>query len=190
MKRHTIPCLIAALILAVGCGPKRKPEILTDPGQRPSPGAYPPATATPEPEQPVAEGPDSTAVPPGGPRSEDFSVNDPSGEGGPLEDVRFDYDRAEPSDEARALLEKHGLWLQNHRTAKVTVEGHCDERGTREYNLALGARRASAVKNYLVAQGISDGSLATISYGKERPEMQGGDEGAWSRNRRGVTALQ
>jgi peptidoglycan-associated lipoprotein len=105
--------------------------------------------------------------------------------------VYFAFDSAELAPDARATLDKQAAWLRQYGSRyKVTVEGHCDERGTREYNLALGARRASAVKNYLVAQGISDGSLATISYGKERPEAQGGDESAWSRNRRGVTALQ
>ena len=85
---------------------------------------------------------------------------------------------------ARALLEKHALWLQNHRTARVTVEGHCDERGTVEYNLALGDQRAQAVVSYLVSLGVAADRLKAISYGKERPVDPGHDEAAWARNRR------
>jgi hypothetical protein len=109
MKRHSVSVVLVALVLLAGCGgTKRKPAVLTDPGARPG-GAHPPATATPEPEQPVTEGPDIAAVPAGNPSGEDFSVNDASGENGPLADIRFDYDRAEISDEARATLEKHAL---------------------------------------------------------------------------------
>jgi peptidoglycan-associated lipoprotein len=184
MKRHTVSVVLVALVLLAGCGgKKRPPAVLSDPSQRPS-GAYPPATATPEPEQPIAEGPDTTAVPPGGPSSEDFSVNDPSGEGGPLEDVRFDYDRAELSDEARALLEKHGLWLQNHRTAKVMIEGHCDERGTVDYNLALGDKRARAVRDYLASLGVAGERMSTVSLGKERPLDPSSNDQAFAKNRR------
>lgn len=105
--------------------------------------------------------------------------------------VFFALDSSEITSEGRATLDRQVDWLKKYGSKyKVTVEGHCDERGTREYNLALGARRATAVKNYLTARGISDGSLGTISYGKERPDSQGSDEAVWSRNRRGVTVLQ
>ena len=105
--------------------------------------------------------------------------------------VYFAFDSSELSSEARATLDRQAGWLKQYGSKyKVTGEGDGDGRGTREYNLALGARRASAVKNYLVAQGVPDGSLGVISYGKERPEVVGNDEAAWSRNRRGVTALQ
>jgi peptidoglycan-associated lipoprotein len=184
MKRQTVSLVLVALILAVGCHPKRKPEILSDPGKRPSAGAYPPATATPEPEQPVTEGPDTTAIPAGGPTGEDFTPNDASGENGPLEDIRFDYDRAEISDTARATLEKHGLWLQNHRTAKVTIEGHCDERGTVDYNLALGDKRARAVRDYLASLGVAGDRMHTVSLGKERPLDPSSNEQAFAKNRR------
>jgi peptidoglycan-associated lipoprotein len=184
MKRHIVPVVLVALVLLAGCGKKRPPAVLTDPGQRPGAGAYPPATATPEPEQPVAEGPDTTAIPPGGPTGEDFTPTDASGEGGPLEDVRFNYDRADLSDEARALLEKHGLWLQNHRTAKVTVEGHCDERGTVDYNIALGDKRARAVRDYLASLGVAAERMHTVSLGKERPLDPASNEQAFAKNRR------
>jgi len=184
MKRQTVSLVLVALVLLAGCGgTKRKPAVLTDPGARPS-GAYPPATATPEPEQPVTEGPDTTAIPSGGPTAEDFTPNDPSGENGPLEDIRFEYDRAEISDAARATLEKHALWLQNHRTAKVTVEGHCDERGTVDYNIALGDKRARAVRDYLASLGVAGDRMHTVSLGKERPLDPSSNDQAYAKNRR------
>jgi len=184
MKRQTVSLVLVALVLLAGCGgTKRKPAVLTDPGARPS-GAYPPATATPEPEQPVTEGPDTTAIPAGGPSAEDFTPTDASGEGGPLEDIRFEYDRAEISDAARATLEKHALWLQNHRTAKVTVEGHCDERGTVDYNIALGDKRARAVKDYLASLGVAGDRMHTVSLGKERPLDPASNDQAYAKNRR------
>ena len=101
--------------------------------------------------------------------------------------VFFSYDRYDLTPEAQAILQKQAAWLKAYPQATVVVEGHCDERGTREYNLALGERRASSVANYLVALGIDANRIQTISYGKERPAVDGHDETAWSQNRRGVT---
>ena len=103
--------------------------------------------------------------------------------------VFFGYDRTELTAEARATLDKQAAWLKKYPRASVTVEGHCDERGTREYNLALGERRANAVKNYLAAAGVPKASLHVISYGKERPAVLGANEAAWAQNRRGVTVV-
>jgi peptidoglycan-associated lipoprotein len=103
--------------------------------------------------------------------------------------VFFDYDSYEIRPDAQDTLRKQGAWLQQYRQYTVTIEGHCDERGTREYNLALGERRANSVKNYLVALGVDANRVQTISYGKERPENPGHDEIAFSQNRRGVTVL-
>lgn len=103
--------------------------------------------------------------------------------------VFFGYDRYDLSAEARDVLEAQAQWLQQYPALGVTVEGHCDERGTREYNLALGERRANSVKNYLVALGVSPSRVTTISYGKERPAAPGSNEQAWSQNRRGVTKV-
>jgi peptidoglycan-associated lipoprotein len=94
------------------------------------------------------------------------------------------------SDEARATLDRQASWLQQYSNLSITIEGHADERGTREYNLALGERRANAVKNYLVARGVSGSRINTISYGKERPAVVGSDEASWAQNRRGVTVVQ
>jgi peptidoglycan-associated lipoprotein len=103
--------------------------------------------------------------------------------------VFFGYDRFDLSPEARATLEKQAQWINQYSGLTLTVEGHADERGTREYNLALGERRANSVKNYLVALGVDAGRIETISYGKERPAVPGSDESAWAQNRRGVTKI-
>ena len=103
--------------------------------------------------------------------------------------VFFGYDRTDLTSEGRATLDKQAEWLKKYPRASVTIEGHADERGTREYNLALGERRANAVKNYLVAAGIAKGTVHVISYGKERPQVLGANEAAWAQNRRGVTVV-
>jgi peptidoglycan-associated lipoprotein len=103
---------------------------------------------------------------------------------GYLEDVFFDTDRFDLTPEARGSLTKNAAWLQNHPTISILVEGHCDERNTREYNLALGERRASTVRDYIVFLGIASQRIQIISYGEERPFMRGRDESAWRLNRR------
>lgn len=103
--------------------------------------------------------------------------------------VYFDFDKADIKPEGQQVLQRQAAWLQQYPNVTVTVEGHCDERGTREYNLALGERRATAVRNALVALGIPANRLKTISYGKERPAVLGSNEAAWAQNRRGVTVL-
>ena len=104
--------------------------------------------------------------------------------------VFFDYDRYTLTPEARATLDKQVAWLKKYPQVTATIEGHADERGTREYNLALGERRATSVRNYLTAQGVPTARLRTISYGKERPEALGSDEASWAQNRRGVTTVE
>lgn len=103
--------------------------------------------------------------------------------------VFFDYDSYQLSPEARQTLTRQVAWLKQYGNWRITVEGHADERGTREYNLALGERRASSVRAFLVSQGIPANRVATISYGKERPAVSGSTEQAYSQNRRGVTVL-
>ncbi len=103
--------------------------------------------------------------------------------------VFFAFDSSDLSAEARAALEKQAAWLKRYGAVRVAIEGHCDERGTREYNLALGERRANAVKDHLVALGINPSRLNTISYGKERPAAIGHNEVAWAQNRRGVMVV-
>jgi peptidoglycan-associated lipoprotein len=100
------------------------------------------------------------------------------------EKVYFDYDKSELRDEARTTLRKKATWLEENPEYSVRIEGHCDERGTNEYNLALGERRANAAKDFLVALGISTDRLMIISYGEEKPEAYGSSEEAWAENRR------
>ena len=102
----------------------------------------------------------------------------------PLKDIFFDFDKAEIRPDAKGLLAEDIAWLKAHPKAVITIEGHCDERGTSEYNLGLGERRAKATKDYLVASGIDGKRIATVSYGKERPFVLGHDESAWKWNRK------
>ncbi|MBO6827081.1 MAG: peptidoglycan-associated lipoprotein Pal [Sneathiella sp.] len=103
--------------------------------------------------------------------------------------VFFGFDQYNLSAEARETAQRQAAWLKANPTVTVAIEGHADERGTREYNLALGERRATAVKNYLVTLGVSAARVSTISYGKERPVAEGHNEQAWSQNRRGVMVV-
>jgi peptidoglycan-associated lipoprotein len=103
---------------------------------------------------------------------------------GPLVDIQFGYDSFELSDEARQTLQGHSSWLRNNQQGRVEIEGHCDDRGTVEYNLALGAKRASMAKSYLVSLGVSADRITTISYGEELPLCYEASESCYSRNRR------
>jgi len=103
--------------------------------------------------------------------------------------INYAFDSSELTAAARATLERQAAWLQVNSGVNVRIAGHCDERGTREYNLALGDRRANTAKNYLVALGVSASRIATISYGEEHPVAAGANEEAWAENRRGVTTI-
>lgn len=103
--------------------------------------------------------------------------------------VLFGFDSYALDEQARAILGAQAEWLVRNPGVRVMIEGHTDERGTREYNLALGERRATAARNFLAAQGVGTGRLSIISYGKERPAVDGANEEAWARNRRAVTVV-
>lgn len=103
--------------------------------------------------------------------------------------VFFDVDKSELKAEASSVLDTQAEWLQSDSTIKVIIEGHCDERGTREYNIALGERRALSVKKYLTSKGIDSSRIKVVSYGKERPAFVGSGEDVWSKNRRSVTVI-
>lgn len=126
------------------------------------------------------------------------ALKNPNAKPGSVEDfvdnvgdrVWFGFDSADVNDEGRATLDKQAAWLKEYGSVSITVEGHCDERGTREYNLALGQKRASSVKKYLVAAGVPANRIETVSYGKERPEATGDSEEAWAQNRRGVSVIK
>ena len=103
--------------------------------------------------------------------------------------VLFDYDSSKLSSESKLTLDKQSRFLRVNSDLTFTIEGHCDERGTREYNLALGEKRATAVRDYLVIEGISPDRIRVISYGKEKPAVVGSNDMAWSKNRRAVTTI-
>ena len=124
--------------------------------------------------------PESASITPGS--QEDLIVN-------VGDRVFFNYDSSDLDSDAQELLQDQVAWLKQHSNVSVIVEGHCDERGTREYNLALGEKRAQSVKNYLISLGISSDRISTISYGKERPAVVGSNDGAWAQNRRSVTVV-
>jgi peptidoglycan-associated lipoprotein len=105
-------------------------------------------------------------------------------EGGPLQDVHFPFDSDDLDENARGTIDSNLTWIRDNPKARIEIEGHCDDRGTVEYNLALGARRAKAVQEYLVTQGVGSDRLTTISYGKELPLCQEESEECWARNRR------
>ena len=104
--------------------------------------------------------------------------------------VFFAYDSYDLTPEARSTLDRQAQWLNGNSGLNITIEGHADERGTREYNIALGERRANSVKNYLISQGVSPSRMNVISYGKERPAVVGDGPGSWAQNRRAVTVVQ
>ena len=140
-----------------------------------------PVNTTPPPmaSTPSTPPPSSTIVPGS---AEDLRVN-------VGDTVHFAYNEYNIEEADRATLQRQATWLQKYPSVRVTVEGDCDERGTREYNLALGARRANAVKEYLVSLGVSAARIDTISYGKEHPICSESTEDCWAQNRRGVTSV-
>ncbi|HUO02507.1 MAG TPA: peptidoglycan-associated lipoprotein Pal [Rhizomicrobium sp.] len=137
--------------------------------------APPPVTPPPPQQQAV-----TSSIIPGS--AQDFKVN-------VGDTVHFALNQYNIEDNDKATLNKQAAWLARYPSVRLNIEGHCDERGTREYNLALGARRANAVKEFLVAQGVSAARLETISYGKERPICTESNEDCWAQNRRGVSVI-
>ncbi len=178
MRVKFIVMAAAGLLLAAcGSAPEEIVELTSEGASAaaPTPPTNPQIAALPAPTPPVATG----SVP----GSADEFVIDVG------DRVFFDTDKSDLRATARKTLERQAAWLQKYPNYTISVEGHCDERGTREYNLALGDRRATAVKNYLVALGVDPNRIATISYGKERPEALGSNDAAWSQNRRGVSII-
>lgn len=156
-----VAAVMAAFLLAAGCASKKEEVASGPPG--PSTGGGP-----------------SSSIIPGS--AEDFRVN-------VGDTVHFDFDKYDVLENDKGTLQRQATWLARYPGVRVTIEGHCDERGTREYNLALGARRANAVKEYLVSLGVSSARVDTISYGKEHPICTESSEDCWAQNRRGVTTI-
>lgn len=171
-------CLTMTLLLAACGGNKMAPMMAPAPPPpvTPAPPPQPPAPPPPRPIAPVQQ-----SIIPGS--VQDFQVN-------VGDRVFFAFDKSDLDDRARAVLQKQATWLQRYGTVVLTIEGHSDERGTREYNIGLGARRAQSVKDYLTSLGVSTARLETISYGKERPVCIESTEGCWAQNRRGVSVIK
>ena len=171
-KLSTTLLAAAALVAVAGCAKKRPAELPPAPGAAPSDsgrGAY------------DANAGGAGAVTPGS--AADFKRSVQS------DTVHFAVDQYDIDAESRAILDAQAAWLARYPNVRVTIEGHCDERGTREYNLALGERRANAAKNYLAERGVSAGRMSVISYGKERPIALGSDDASYAQNRRAVTVV-
>jgi len=148
------------------------PPAVTPPPPAPAPSTEPPSTATPA----------IPAPPPGAPpKPSEFAENEN------LRDIHFDFDKYDIRPDDARILDANAAWLKTNQRNLVLIEGHCDERGTSEYNLALGERRAKSAMNYLVAQGVAANRITTISYGKERPLCTEKTEACWARNRRAHT---
>jgi peptidoglycan-associated lipoprotein len=175
MHSTAIKAVLIAALVGVGACTKKAEDL---PPQPPSTTA-PPATES-ESAAPSTGAVTSSAVP--------GSLADFVQQAG-SDKVFFDTDRYDLDSAAQATLNGQAGWLNKYTNVRITIEGHADERGTREYNLALGERRANAVKNYLAGQGVSAERVNVISYGKERPAVEGSDESAWAQNRRAVTVL-
>ena len=164
-----------AVLSLAACASHPKP---TPPAAPPPPPAEAPPPPPPPPPPPMAEQPNGPV--PGS--TQDFVIN--AGDR-----VYFDYDAYTIRGDAGPILDKQADWLRRYGGVKVRIEGNCDERGTREYNFALGARRANAVRDYLVGRGVVASRIETVSYGKERPVDPGTGDDAYAHNRNGHTAL-
>ena len=180
-KRYAVCVLLIGLALASGCG-KKKPPVARPTPPPPSGGST--TNPTPGPPEPVRE---SGAIPPEPKISDDSLASkdlDVINKNSPFQPVFYPLDSSEVDQAGQQTLNANAEILRKYPTWVITIEGHCDERGTAEYNLALGERRALAAKTYLVSLGIPADRLRTVSYGKEFPFDPGHDEAAWSKNRR------
>ncbi len=181
--RSAAALIVFSALTFAACGPKKSPTVRPMPEPPPSAAPTEPTPPSPRPPEPVQEQP----VVPSQPIAEstiDSKPLDELNKEGLLKPAFFSYDASELSQEAQQVLNEDAAVLKQHPTWVVTIEGHCDERGTAEYNLALGERRAVAARTYLVSLGIGADRLHTVSYGKEFPFDPGHEESAWAQNRR------
>ncbi len=167
--------LAGASLVACATKPKPAPVVQAPPPPPPPPAPPPPEAPPPPPPPPAHIGPIPGST-------QDFVIN-----AGDL--VYFDYDKFEVRDDAHSVLDAQAAWLRRYPAVHVRIEGNCDERGTREFNFALGSRRANAVRDYLVGKGLSTARIETISYGKEKPVDTGTGDEAWGHNRNGHTVI-
>lgn len=182
MNRKTIFAVLAGLALLVSITSCRnKPDAMPEPA--PVETAEPAAADV----EPVVETPlDTEVIDESALADEGFAAKtvDDLNREGILEDVYFEFDKSRLTTETREALKQHAQWLNDHPTVKIIIEGHCDERGTEQYNMALGDRRAFSVKNYLISLGVPSHQMETFSWGEQVPKVEGSGEWAWSQNRR------
>jgi peptidoglycan-associated lipoprotein len=181
--RAALLVLVVLTVAVSACGKKNPPVARAIPPPAPAPSTPSSAARPPAPPEPVAE---PTIVPPE-PLREDRIASatlDDINRNSPLKPVFFEYDSSEITGDAKGTLDADAAVLKKYPSWTITIEGHCDERGSAEYNLALGERRAVASRAYLVSLGISADRLRTVSYGKEFPFEPGHDESAYVKNRR------
>ena len=176
-QRKALLVLLLAVGLVFGVTGCKTPDVVTEP-----PPAPPVVEPEPEPEPVVVE-PPAIDKPIVIQKSVEEEIQELNNEG-VLKTIYFDFDKSDLSETSRAMLRQNADWLRANADYKVVVEGHCDERGTIEYNLALGERRARATKEFLAELGVNASSLRLVSYGEERPEVEGSGESAHSKNRR------
>jgi peptidoglycan-associated lipoprotein len=178
--RSRIPVIVLMLALAATAGAckKQKPATIPPPAE-PAPTTAPAEPVPTTPKETVSDFPPETTTK----TDMDPSVDELNRQG-VLKTVYFDYDQEQLRDDARSTLQANAQWLRAHPGYKVRIEGNADDRGTIEYNLALGQRRADSVREYLGSLGATTGDLEVISYGEEKPVIDGQDEGSWSKNRR------
>ncbi len=182
MMNRTLIGILALIVVTAGC--RKQPPVVAAPAPPPATAAAPPAATTPPPvrvDEPLP-------VPPQPPLAEDAIANrslDDLNRDSPLRPIYFLVDSSELDDAGRAVASANAEILKKNPTWVVTIEGHCDERGSAEYNLALGERRAAAARTYLISLGIPENRVRTVSYGKEYPFDPGHTEAAWASNRRG-----
>ncbi|HEX9287135.1 MAG TPA: peptidoglycan-associated lipoprotein Pal [Thermoanaerobaculia bacterium] len=179
MKRHSTPltalAILAAALLPLAGACKKKPPTTTAEARPPVEAPGPPETRVPPP-------PPSAPPEAGGEvMTRDISELNKQEY---LKDAYFDYDQSDLRDDARTVLSANAEWLKRYPSIQILVEGHCDERGTSAYNLALGDRRANAARDYVASLGISAARVKTVSYGKERPFCTESSESCWQQNRR------
>lgn len=185
LRRSLSYLFICVLLIGlVDCAKKVPPP--APPPPPPPPAAPPPPPPPPRPPPPPPPPPAPAPRPPT--EDEIFSRKslDELNREKPLSEVFFDYDKAEIRDEARATLQRNADFLKRWTSTRVSIDGHCDSRGTNEYNLALGERRATAVKEYLVSLGVAGDRIQQVSKGEESPVCTEDNEACWSRNRRGA----
>jgi peptidoglycan-associated lipoprotein len=183
--RRMAALLVAVLVISVGAAACGKKPALPAPAPPPPPPAAP--TAPPAPPPPPAPAP--TPAPPPLTEEEIFRKTPITELQKNLSTVFFDLDESTIRDDARGILQKNAEWMKRWPTTKITIEGHCDERGSAEYNLGLGERRAAAVRDYLVTLGIAADRMVVVSKGKESPVCTDKTESCWQQNRRGYPML-